>query len=170
MVSDEQILRDALLQQFDFHFHETRRLIELALSLPSLGIDAKDRYSHGGLRSTIEHILGSDGYWRGMLSEKQGESVSEAEPSSNGLEAYIALNEGERAKWEQFLRDVDDGWLRTEVVLELTFGNYRLTPGQAMQHLILHGQIHHGEMARLLTETGLSPGDVDYFDFVARRV
>ena len=170
MVPNAQVWRESLRQQFSFHFHETRRLMEMALSLPTEVIDARDPYSRGGIRSTFEHILDSDGYWRGVLSKEQVEGSSGTESPSNRLEALIGLIEKERANWEQFLREIDDEWLRTEVQMVLTFGTYRLAPGQAMQHLILHGQVHHGEIAQLLTEAGLAPGDVDFFDYVAHKV
>lgn len=170
MVSDELRWRESLRQQFAFHFHETRRLIDLASALPPDVIDAREAYGRGGIRSITDHILESDGYWRGVLSPTPVEDDSDTESPSTGLMGLIALNERERIRWEQLLEAVDDEWLRTEVDMVLTFGTYRLAPGQALQHVILHGQVHHGEIARLLTDAGLTPGDVDYFDFVARKV
>jgi uncharacterized damage-inducible protein DinB len=96
--------------------------------------------------------------------ETAGAEVDEA-----SLAGLIAWNESERACWSEFIAELDDGKLAERYERDLPFGSFSFTLGQAMQHAILHGHQHHTEIAQLLTEAGHSPGDVDYFDYIALR-
>jgi uncharacterized damage-inducible protein DinB len=167
MTSDRDVLKEALSSQFDFHFAETRRLLELARRLPQAQFSARHQYSSGGLQATFAHILGSDRFWRGVLTGSG--DPAEAEVDEASLEGLIAWNEAERACWNAFMAALDDGQLVASYERDLPFGSFSFTLGQALQHVILHGHQHHTEIAQLLTEAGHSPGDVDYFDYVALR-
>jgi hypothetical protein len=57
MTIDRDILKEALRSQFDFHFAETRRMLELARRLSQERFSAKDQYSSGGIQATFAHIL-----------------------------------------------------------------------------------------------------------------
>jgi uncharacterized damage-inducible protein DinB len=167
MTTDRDILKEALKSQYDFHFDETRRLLELACSLPEERFVAKNQYSSGGIQATFAHLLGADRFWRGVLSGSM--EIAEDIFDETSLDGLIAWNESERVNWSKYIAGLDDDELVKRVECELPFGTFGFTLGQAMQHVILHGLQHHTEIARLLTEVGYSPGDVDYFDYVAVR-
>ena len=164
MGTDGKLWWKSLSQQFTFHLRETSRLLELARGLSAEQLEST--YGHGGLMAIGEHLLGSDAYWRGVLS---GTPDDTGPQRVNDLDDLLSWNRREQTHWERWLAGLDDDWLRREADWTLTFGVYRFAPGDALQHLILHGHQHHGEIAHLLTKAGLAPGDVDYFDFFVRR-
>ncbi len=167
MTTNKDIFKEALKSQYDFHFDETRRLLELARSLPEKRFVAKNQYSSGGIQATFAHLLGADRFWRGVLSGSM--EIAEDILDETSLDGLIAWNESERVNWSKYIAGLDDDKLVERVERELPFGNFSFTLGQAMQHVILHGLQHHTEIAQLLTEVGHSPGDVDYFKYVAVR-
>jgi uncharacterized damage-inducible protein DinB len=154
------VLVPALKLQYDFHFDETRRLLEVARRLP------EDRF--GGIQHIFAHILGADRFWRSVVTgELRSDHVPFDDASIVGL---IALTAAERVSWDKVFVLMDDNRLIERVERTLPFGAFSFTIGQAMQHVILHGHQHHAEIAHLLTEAGHSPGDVDFFDYVAERL
>ena len=167
MTIDRDVLKEALSSQFDFHFAETRRMLELARRLSKERFSARDQDSSGGIKATFAHILGADRFWRGVLTGSV--DPAEAEVDETSLDSLIAWNESERAGWSEFIAELDDGKLVEKYERDLPFGTFSFTLGQAMQHVILHGHQHHTEIAQLLTGAGHSPGDVDYFDYIAVR-
>lgn len=167
MTTDKDILKEILKSQYDFHFDETKRLLELARRLSKERFSAGNQYSSGGIQATFAHILGADRFWRGVLTgsvETLEDTVDET-----SLDGLIAWNESERVNWSKYIEGLDDGRLADKVERDLPFGTFSFTLGQAMQHVILHGLQHHTEIAQLLTKAGHSPEDVDYFDYIAVR-
>jgi uncharacterized damage-inducible protein DinB len=167
MTTDRNILKAALKSQFDFHFDEMKRLLELARRLSKERFAAENQYSSRGIQAIFAHMLGADRFWRGVLTGSTGTAEEAVDETS--LDGLIAWTESEQAKWSEYIAELDDGKLVDRVERDLPFGTFNFTVGQAMQHVILHGLQHHTEIAQLLTEAGYSPGDVDYFDYIAVR-
>ena len=158
----------ALKLQYDFHFDETRRLLEIARRIPDERLLAQNQSDLDRMQSLFAHILGADRFWRHVVI---GEILSDQEPSDEAsIEGLIALSEAERVRWNKAFELLDDKGLLERVERNLPFGAFSFTVGQAMQHVILHSHQHLGEIAHLLTEAGHSPGDVDFFDYVAERL
>ena len=167
MTTARDILKEALQPQFDFDFDETRRLLELARRLSKERFLAGNSHNSRGLQAIFAHILGADRFWRGVFTGST--EMTEEEVDETSLDGLIAWTESEQAKWREYMAELDDGKLVARFEGDLPFGNFSFTIGQAMQHVIFHGLQHHTEIAQLLTEAGHSPGDVDYFDYIAVR-
>ena len=46
---------------------------------------------------------------------------------------------------------------------------FRFGRWQVLYHVVLHGMQHHAEIAALLTDQGLSPGDIDFIFYALGR-
>jgi uncharacterized damage-inducible protein DinB len=78
------------------------------------------------------------------------------------IDALVALFEIERNGWRELVATFDAATLFETIERQSPFGTIVLTIWQTMQHVILHGMGHHTELARMLTEAGQSPNDIDF--------
>jgi uncharacterized damage-inducible protein DinB len=146
--------------QFSFHFDETQRLLTLARALPDDIYRATNGYSHDSIHNTFVHLLGASQLWRNVITNREP-SFSEAKDTAD-IDALVALFETERNSWRELVTTFDAETLFGTIERQSPFGTIVLTIWQTLQHVILHGMGHHTELARMLTECGQSPNDIDF--------
>ena len=146
--------------QFSFHFDETQRLLALARTLPEDVYHATIAYSFASMHNTFAHLLGASQLWRNVIADTEP-SFLEAEDIA-GIDALVALFEIERTGWHDLIATFDVATLLEPIERQSPQGIMVLTIWQTLQHVILHGLGHHTELARMLTEAGHSPGDIDF--------
>ena len=151
--------------QFSFHFDETQRLLALARSLPEDVYHAKNGYSHDSIHNTFAHLLGASQLWRNVIANREP-AFSEAKAMAD-IDALVALFEIERTGWRELVATFDGVTLFETIERQSPFGTIVLTIWQTMQHVILHGMGHLTELARMLTEAGQSPNDIDFLFYRA---
>jgi len=151
--------------QFSFHFDETQRLLALARALPEDIYRATNGYSHDSVHNTFAHLLGASQLWRNVIANREP-SFSEAEDMAD-IDALVALFEIERTGWRELVATFDAETLFGTIERQSPFGTIVLTIWQTLQHVILHGMGHHTELARMLTEAGQSPNDIDFLFYHA---
>jgi uncharacterized damage-inducible protein DinB len=148
--------------QFSFHFDETQRLLRLARALPEGTYRATSGYSHDSVHDTFVHLLGASQLWRNVIANQEP-SFSEAED----IPALAVLFESERTGWRELIATFDAATLLETIERLSPFGTIVLPIWQILQHVILHGMVHHAELARILTEAGQSPNDIDFLFYGA---
>jgi uncharacterized damage-inducible protein DinB len=146
--------------QFNFHFDETQRLLRLARALPDDVYRAANGYSRDGIHNTFAHLLGASQLWRNVIANREP-VFSDAEERAD-IDALARLFEIERTGWLELVATFDADALFGTVERQSPFGTVVLTIWQTLQHMILHGMAHHTELARMLTEAGQSPDDIDF--------
>lgn len=146
--------------QFSFHFDETQRLLELARVLPDDVYRAQINYSYASIHNTFAHLLSADQLWRNVIAGTPP-SFLQAEEIAN-IDALVALFEIERHGWRELIATLDEETLLSSIERQSPFGTMVLPIWQTLQHVILHGMAHHTELARMLSEAGQSPGDIDF--------
>ena len=127
---------------------------------------APTTFPHGGLRSTLVHVLSAEWIWRTRWEGTSPRSTLQPQdfPDFQSLRMRWADEEGQ-------LMNFVDGI--TEERLNSTF-DYTNTSGKpftkvvwhAMAHVVNHGTQHRAEAAAMLTDLGYSPGDLDLIFFV----
>lgn len=146
--------------QFSFHFDVTQRLLELARALPEDVYRAKNGYSHESMHNTFVHLLGADNFWRHVIADMP---IPDLEPEDiAGIDALASMLEVERKGWHELLATFDSATLLGPFDLQSPYGARVFPMWRPLQHLILHGMQHHTELARMLTEAGRLPGDIDF--------
>ncbi len=151
--------------QFSFHFDETQRLLALARALPEDVYRATIDYSFASIHNTFAHLLGASQLWRNVIADT-APSFLEAEDIA-GIDALAALFAIERTGWHDLIATFDAATLLETIERHSPQGIMVLPIWQTLQHVILHGMQHHTELARMLTEAGHSPRDIDFLSYQA---
>jgi uncharacterized damage-inducible protein DinB len=148
-----------------YHFATTRALMDLAEKLETADYLAKNGYSADGIHGTLFHLTVVANAWRtGLTTGKQGVTFDrERVQTLADVRAQQAIEE---AAWLAYLETQSDA----DIAAERHLTNWRGEPvsfytWQILQHFVLHGMQHHSELARMLTDKGHSPGNIDFLYF-----
>ncbi|CAN5534693.1 hypothetical protein BH10CHL1_BH10CHL1_35790 [soil metagenome] len=147
--------------QFSFHFDQIQRMLELAHTLPEDVYYAKNDYGHDSIHNTFAHLLGATKFWRNVIADTLAPDF--ASEQITDIEALTAMLERERIGWPELLATFDEVTLLGTITRKSPIGTRVIPIWRTVQHVILHGVQHQTELARLLTEAGASPGDLDFF-------
>jgi uncharacterized damage-inducible protein DinB len=135
----------------------TRRLLNSAEDVSAEVWARPAAIGERGLGGILVHALGAHGRWRsgwmGLVEKPRPEL--EPLPSPTKLRAWWG------AEWAAL-----DAWLDglpDDATEEIWDG---LPLWQTMAHVVNHGTQHRSEAAALLTEAGLTPGDLDLIDYL----
>lgn len=123
-------------------------------------------FPHGGLRSTLVHILFAQWIWRNRWEGNSPTTRIRPEefPTFEALQARWLYEE---EKLMKFVENISDEMLNSPFHYRTTRGEPRQRIlWQAMAHVVNHGTQHRAEAAALLTGFGCSPGDVDMIYFL----
>jgi uncharacterized damage-inducible protein DinB len=151
-----------LVTPIRYHFATTRRLLDLAAQLDEADYLSEDGYSANGVHGTLAHLAVVANAWRTALETgKQGLSFQRDTLSS--LAAVRDRHEIEEREWIELV----SGYTAADALVKRDLVNYRGDPvsfhlWHVLQHFVLHGMQHHSELARMLTDKGLSPGNIDF--------
>lgn len=151
--------------QFSFHFDETQRLLDVARALPDARYCATNGYSRDGMHTTFAHLLSASQLWRNVIAGTPVPNLGEDIADSDAL---ASLFEVERTGWLELLATLDEAALLGTIERQSPWGDLVLPMWQTLQHVILHGVLHQAELARMLTDAGRAPGDIDFLLYQPR--
>jgi uncharacterized damage-inducible protein DinB len=122
---------------------------------------ANASFPHGGLRSTLTHILFAEWIWRSRW-EGTSPAVRIQPEEFPSLGHLLQRWQEEENRLMAFVEGLTDERLASPFQYKNTKG----VPKEnilwhAMAHVVNHGTQHRAEAASLLTDFGCSPGDVD---------
>ncbi|MDP1713810.1 MAG: DinB family protein [Anaerolineales bacterium] len=137
------------------------RILDAASIVTGEQFLAPASYPHGGLRSTLTHILFAEWIWR--LRWQGDSAIAWIKPEE--FPTFDTL----RTRWmeeekplNEFVASLTDEKLNSAFHYKNIKGDkYESILWQAMAHLVNHGTQHRSEAAVMLTELGHSPGDID---------
>jgi uncharacterized damage-inducible protein DinB len=143
-----------------------RKILDAAHNITQDQFLAGASFPHGGLRSTLTHILFAQWIWRNRWEGTSPGYRLQPEEFPT-LETLLQRWQEEENKLMSFVEGVTDEKLAASF-------QYRNTKGapkeailwQAMAHVVNHGTQHRAEAAAMLTDFGCSPGDVDLIYFL----
>ena len=152
---------------FDYHWHTTFRLVDLAANLSEVDYQDHPGYGHGSIHSLLVHLLQTDWAWRHALETGLQQPPLPAERFPN-LMAVKGGFQAEKAAWGRYLEGLAPEEVDVKITLTTRRGNRVEFPRwRILQHVVLHGMQHHSELARRLTEHGQSPGNIDFIFYQA---
>ena len=153
----------------DYMYWANRRILRSAARLTDAQFRLPSVIAGRDLRATLVHTLDVEMSWRRRLQRRPEEewkkalSVSDY-PRVAALASHWERDEVEMREW---IATLDDETLARDADLD---SEKNLPLWYFLVHLITHSQQHRAESAQLLTQLGLSPGDVDFLDFCDERV
>lgn len=146
---------------FDYSYWARDRVLAQVARLNHDAYIAPRTLDYGTIRGTLVHWLARDAIWLARWQGRPDELIDESH-----LPTFEALQERwahEEAQMRAFLDQLTDPEL-TETVRyasAVTNNRYAIPLWPMMSHVVNHGTQHRSEVALVLTQLGLSPGDLD---------
>ncbi len=150
------MLRSEVRLLFDYDRWATRRVLNAASGASAEEWSGPDVIGDRGLAAILVHALGAHQRWRSAWQGHSDKPRPELEPLLSAADL--------RNRWEAEWQVLDD-WLDglDEAAPNEIWDGAPLW--QTMVHVVNHGTQHRSEAAALLTDTGQSPGELDFIDF-----
>ena len=152
-----------LLAFVRYHAWANDRILTVAAGLSDNQFRATGKLDHGSAFQTLRHICDVDWSWREFC---MGNNVGETYVWDHGymlddLPAIHAFCLEEDMRLRTYVESLDD----TSLSESLARGpNFAVPRWLILAHVVNHGTQHRSELARYLTESGHSPGDLDLLD------
>jgi uncharacterized damage-inducible protein DinB len=146
---------------YDYGYWANRRLFEVVSRLTAEQFTETVCGSYGSIRNTLVHVMSAEWGWL----ERSGGPKRGPKLSAADFPTFASVSErwtDVESKVRGFLAGLRDEDVDREV--EFTPGDgpkQTLTVGQMMQHAAIHAVHHRGQVALLLRQLGLAPGDFD---------
>ena len=146
---------------FRYNSWANTRILSAAAKVTGEQFRAPAAFPHGGLRSTLTHLLFAEWVWRKRLEGDSPTHMIEPEefPSFGSLHDRWLK---EDSSLMAFVETFTDARLNAELAYKTIKGEPKQNiVWQLMAHMVNHGTQHRTEAAALLTDMGHSPGDID---------
>lgn len=155
---------------YDYNYWANARVLNATTGVSRDQFTAPARLSHGSLRGTLVHVLGTEVVWRSRCQEGISLSALPGEGELPTLEALQARWTEEERKMREYLVSLTDERLGSRLQYKTTKG----VPSEnvlwhLLVHVVNHGTQFRGEAAVALTEHGRSPGDLDLLVYLRER-
>ena len=162
--------KSEILTLYDYNYWANRLVLEATVEVSSEKFEAPAFTSHGSLRGTLAHILGTEIVWR--LRCQQGYSPR-AVPTGEDfptLETLIQRWSEEEKAMRAYLDSLRENDLSSLVRYTNTKGvAFENTLWKILIHVVNHGTQFRAEAGVLLNEYGHSPGDLDLIHYVRQK-
>jgi uncharacterized damage-inducible protein DinB len=147
---------------FDYNYWRNHKIIAYARKIQPWQFVAPTTYPFVTLHGTMMHTAGAEWLWRQRLQMAESPTGLPSKndyPSLDILVDYWAHEEREMRAWLSVLTDADLASTRTYTLL----GGNTVTDSlmHCLAHMVNHGTQHCAEMAQMLTDYGVSPGNID---------
>jgi uncharacterized damage-inducible protein DinB len=162
--------REDILTLYKYNSWANTRILDTTAQVTEEQFLAPLSFSHGGLRSTLVHILYAEWIWRQRWEGRSpaGWLLPEDFPTFASLRSQWQV-EGKALM--DFVENVNEETLNNTVSYHTTGGKpYENILWQLMAHLVNHGTQHRSEVAVMLTDFGHSPGDIDLIVFIRKHL
>jgi uncharacterized damage-inducible protein DinB len=162
--------KTAMLSRYAYNRWANHRILQATEHPSASKLLASAPVSHGSLRGTLVHILGTEWIWRVRCQESLSPHsllTEERFPTFEGLQTRWREEED---AWRAFLEGLDDETLHRVVRYTNTKGvPFETLLWQILFHVVNHGTQFRSEAAVVLTSSHHSPGDLDYIAFVREK-
>lgn len=156
-----------LASMFDYAYWANRKLFEAVSGLSTERFTQDVAGSYGSIRNTLVHMMSTEWGWM----ERSG--GTKRGPKLNGADFPTFSSVHEKWTWVEsqiraFLNGLSDDDLNREVEFSLGDGpEHVLSIGQMMHHAAVHSVHHRGQVALLLRQLGVAPGNFDIVFYYA---
>lgn len=152
---------------YSYDAHATTKIFEAAARLSPEQLEQSiPGHSHGGIRSTLFHLLRAMTVWRSSFDgDRVRVMLSPADFPT--LDSIFARWREESDKMRAYVDRLTEEQIAEVHVFNRPPGSeQRIVTWHMLQQVALHGMQHRAECAAMLTALGHSPGDLDFIYFV----
>jgi uncharacterized damage-inducible protein DinB len=155
-----------ILTLYQYNQWANKKILEAARNVTQEQFLAGASFPHGGLRSTLTHILFAEWIWRNRWEGTSPTTRFKPEEFPT-LDSLLQRWQEEENRLMEFVEGLTD----ERLALPFYYSNTKGVPKEnilwhAMAHVVNHGTQHRSEAAAMLTEFGCSPGDLDMIYFL----
>jgi uncharacterized damage-inducible protein DinB len=162
--------KHAIVLLYDYNYWANTRVLDAATRVSPERFSAPAGLSHGSLRGTLAHILGTEVIWRLRWQEGLSVTALPAEDEFPTLEVIRTRWAAEERAMREYLATVSDEALSQKMQYKTTKGVPRENVlWHVLVHVVNHGTQFRSEAGVILTQYGQSPGDVDLLAFLRER-
>jgi uncharacterized damage-inducible protein DinB len=154
---------------YDFDRWATRRLLDTAADAVDAPRAANGERAIGKrtLMPIVVHMLGAHERWRSAWADQPSPGSGSRE-RREGTPSLAQLREDWEAEWrltDALFARLSDQRVGSPFAGPEAERDDRIPLWQMMVHVVNHGTQHRSEAAALLTELGMSPGDLDLIGY-----
>ncbi len=158
---------DELRTLFEYNAAANERVLASAARIAPGDLVAPAAVSHGSLLGTLAHVYAAEWVWRMRVEEGRSPAALPTVADVPALEAVHERLASEDRAWAELLARCSDEDLDRPVRYANTRGTAFETPlWQIALHVVNHGTQFRAEAAVLLTQRGVSPGDLDLIAYL----
>ena len=155
-----------ILTLYQYNQWANKKILDAARNVTPEQFLEEAFFPHGGLRSTLTHILFAEWIWRNRW-EGTSPIVRFKPEEFPTLESLLLRWQEEENKLMKFVEGLSD----EQLAVPFQYRNTKGVPKEnilwhAMAHVVNHGTQHRSEAAAMLTAFGCSPGDLDMIYFL----
>ena len=153
--------RSDLEDAFGHHVWATQRVLDACATLTPDQLASPVPGTYGSILDTLRHLVGSDAWYLFVITGGTGPRIDEDVMDVGELRAVM---DGQGPAWASVLaqgRDPD-----VEVVTHREDGSETHAPlGIRLAQVLHHGTDHRSQICTGLTVLGMTPPDIDVWDF-----
>jgi uncharacterized damage-inducible protein DinB len=153
--------RPLLHDAFAHHVWATQTLIDACLALEASQLDATVPGTFGSIIDTARHLVGSDAGYLFTLSSGRSPEIDDSQMTLADLRAVI---DGNGPEWAALVAaDLDPN---LDIVRHRDDGTDSHAPlGIRLAQVLHHGTDHRSQICTALTTLGVTPPEIDVWDF-----
>lgn len=161
-VYDGSVTTSLLTDAFGHHIWATERLIDACAALTPEQLSTPAPGTYGPIISTLRHLVGADGWYLSFYDDERAARIDEegdaglaelhAAMTSNGP-LWLELVAGELDPDSDVAEVGDTGW------------EFHAPTGIRLAQVVHHGTDHRSQVCTALTSLGVTPPDIDLWDF-----
>ena len=153
--------RSILADAFDHHVWATLRVIDACLALSDAQLATTVPGTYGSILDTMRHLVGADASYLELLSDGKVQPIDEDAMSLAELRPVMEAN---GPVWAEVLAAAGDP--DRMIVRHRDDGSTSTAPlGIRLAQVVHHGTDHRSQVATALTSLGITPPEIDAWDF-----
>jgi len=156
--------RSLLADAFDHHVWATIQLLDACAGLSEEQLDTNVPGTYGSIIDTLRHLVGADRGYLTLLSDGALPAIDEAAEAALTVADLRAVIEADGRVWADVLApDLDPDRV---VVRHRDDGSESQAPlGIRLAQVVHHGTDHRSQIATALTTLGITPPEMDVWDW-----
>ena len=163
--SGQQMNAAAMQMLYGYNEWANALIFAQASRLDEKTLRAENELGWGSMFGTLVHIVDAEYGWRNFIEHEADVKWLEV----SDFDSFAAMSERwmtENALTRNFVDSLNDDDMLRPVHFDIEGHKGSHTLWHCLSHVVNHGAQHRAECAALLTDLGLSPGDVDMTKYI----